>query len=224
MKRPRTAALVLATALATAPAGAAEYRPARGLALSLDVSRSVTDLRYENGRRVESRYTRVGVDLRTRELGWIELGLTGGLGWLSLDDDPATAGRTLDGESLGLIAAVDRPLNDALALTAQARWTYHDLSDDGDGSEARIDLTWYETRARAGLSLNLDGVRLGAGGTYTHIDGERRRPGSTLDVEAEDAAGAYATLGIPAGPGGEVTLRLETGARDAFTVAASRRF
>lgn len=204
-------------------------RPGSGEAavtLSLAVDRNLADFRFEDGARalVDTDYTRVAIELWTDEVPGLELGLTGGIGWLNQDGDPATEGRSFSGESLGLMLRSAYPLTDALALIARGHWIYHDLSDDADSGREPIELEWYEAHARLGARLALGRWRLGGGLSAGHIDGKRRRADETRPFEAAQTGGGYLQAAVTTGDHGRISLDLEAGSRQAATIRFTRGF
>jgi hypothetical protein len=193
------------------------------LDVSATVAREVTDFRLEDGRRVESRYTRLGISVWQTQWPWLQPGLTAGVGWISQSGDPATAGYSLSGEWVGLQLRSRVPLGGGLDLVGQAAWVYHQA--DGEENDAAVELSWYDTEARLGLAARFDRLTLEAGGSWRDVDGERRLPGlETLTFETENDVGAYAGVALWVDPTGYVSVTAETGTREAVRVQFARQF
>ncbi len=213
--------VLFATALLLAGIEAAGAR--ERLDVSLDVTREISDFRYEDDLRVENRYTRLGASIRQREIRWFQPGLTGGVGWASQSGDPATEGYSLSGHWAGLDARSEWPLAGGLSLIGEVAWIYNQV----EGTEAgdTVEATWYETRARAGLVGRVDRFIPEGGAIWQDIDGERRRPGrETSRFEADRATGAYAGAALRLDRTGRVGVYAQTGGRRALEVRFSRRF
>ncbi|MGD8429010.1 MAG: hypothetical protein PVH31_01265 [Ectothiorhodospiraceae bacterium] len=225
MKLARTivAGAVIVSAVLPAVAWARSAYDGSGLELSLDVTRDVSDFEYDNGSRVDTRYTQVGARLYETSIPWFQPGLTLGTGWLTPDGDPALEGLQPNGEHLGLLLRSDIPLAAGLSLRGHVAWVYHDLSDSsGDTS---VSLEWYDLSARAGMAARLGRVTLEGGATVRSVDGDRRIEGQdTLPFDTRESTGVYARGAVHVDRTGTVDIRIESGARDAATVSFRRRF
>ncbi|GEM_PF-3985144 len=187
--------------------------------VSLALSHDVADWRAKDtGRPSETRYTQADIELWSREIPGIEVGLAAGVGRLSQGNDAVTGGRSFTGHSLGLLARSHWSLTDNLGVHVRAVWTYHRADDDD------IDFEWFDAYGRTGLTADAGRWRLGGGATVGWLRGERRQPGETRDLELDQNLGAYARTAIRTGRRGEISLSVETGPRRAVNLRFTRGF
>jgi len=220
MRRLPLCLVALTTALVLGPACARSslYRDG-DLSLSLRLSRDIADFQFQDTlRAVDTRYNRAALDLWSHELDLVELGITGGVGQLTQDGDPATEGRAFTGNSAGLLLRSRWAATASAGIEARGEAIYHDLSDDD------TDFEWLDAYARLGPYARIAAWRVGGGVTAGLTRGERRRPGETRDFRGEQAIGGYALLAIRTRRRGEVSASLEAGPREQLTVRFSARF
>lgn len=211
--------LIALAVLVPVSADAERYRTRDDLSISLALSHDEADFQFEdNGATPDTRYSRAGLELWSGEIPGLDVGLTGGVGRLSQDGDPATEGETVTGQFLGVMAGADWSLSDALGVTTHAEWTYHDLSGDD------LAFDWFDAQGRVGLYTRISRWRLAGGVTGGLLRGERRLPGETRDFEADANGGGYLRAGLDTGRGGEISLTGELGLRDAVTLRFTRHF
>lgn len=209
-----------ALALAVAHAGPA---PAQDLTFAMDVAREQSDLRYDDGRRIDTRETRVSASFREPLTPHLDGTLTLGASWVSQDGDPATEGEDLTGGFGGLALEGVWPLNPELAVEAAVGWQYHRAS--GDGRDGDITLERHVGSARGGLRLSVEDLSLAGGALYQYTDGERRVDGlDTQGFETDDDLGIYARVGLGTGAGGAVAVEAVTGPWRGVRLIFSRRF
>lgn len=189
------------------------------LRISLGVSHDEADFEFEDTEATpDTRYTRLALELWSGEIPGLDVGITGGVGRLSQDDNPATEGDSVTGEFLGLMLGRDWSLAERLGLELRAEWVYHDLSGDD------LDFEWFDAQGRAGLYTRAGRWRLASGATAGIIRGEQRSPDVTRDFDADNNVGAYVRAGLDTGRGGEISLSGELGNRDAVTLRFTRNF
>ncbi len=201
--------------------------PAVGLAQPLDfravVSRETADLDYDDGRTVETRETRVGVELWEPLAERVEGGVILGLNWVNQDGDPATEGEEPDGGFGGLRVRGDVPLGGGLAVEGAAGWQYHRASADASGGD--VTLSWYTADARAGLAFTQAAVTLAGGAMVAHTDGERRVDGrETVDFDGDDTLGGYLRASFATAGRGRIELRAASGPWTGVSITFARRF
>ncbi|HKJ94427.1 MAG TPA: hypothetical protein VKA32_02225, partial [Gammaproteobacteria bacterium] len=207
--------LLLTLAPAASPASPASPATDLNLDLSLDVSHDMTAVRYDDGREVDTQYTEVGASIWQTELSWLQMGLTGGVGWLSQNGDPVTEGRSFDMNYGGLMVRSRLPLAAGMGVSARAHWIYHQAKDNSD---PQITLAWYDSEGRMGVYATFSELRLEGGGTVRHVDGERRRSGETLDFGAPQTTGAYLDADLLLQHSSRIGFHAEAGARKAFSI------
>lgn len=210
-----------ALALALPVPGLAAPRTALELDLSLDVRHDMTSVRYEDGREIDTRYTRIGATAWQTELDWLQVGLTGGVGWLSQNGDPVTEGRSFDLTYGGLLLRSRLPIAAGMGVSAQAHWVYNQAKDDTD---PEVTLAWYDSEGRLGVYATFSQLRLEGGGTVRHVDGERRRTGETLDFRSPRTTGAYLAADLLLDNASRIGFYAEAGARDQVAIQFGRRF
>lgn len=220
----------LALALALfAGAAAADDRPdlysARPLDFSLQFSHHNVNLDY-SGLEVDSELDRITFAWRERFGERLQLGLAGGYAWVTQRNNPATAGRELDGYHAGFLLDLDLFRGERVDAFVNAAWLYQKVEDD-DGSQ-KVALTSREPSARLGARLALsENGRVYAGWRYGRIDGEQRLSGTldeTRTVKQTREAGGFAGLRLRVERDGYIGIAVESGSDRSVALYFGRHF
>jgi hypothetical protein len=214
-KSVRIAALLLA--IATADAGAFD----EGVEAGLSGERVRID--FDTG--VETRTSRLSLFLSENVRPWLSFALHGGPLLLTQSGNPATRGLELSGYHLGVSARAEAFQHSAVGVVGSLHYSYQRADAREDDREVTI--TLHEARGELGALLRLQSLQLQLGSYALYLDGDETVSGPTpgsAQLEADEQFGGFVQADFLPDPTGTVSLRLDTGAREAITLRFARRF
>lgn len=230
-------ALGLAAALLAATAGPARsarvHAEVRGLAypdvsaIDLHVAALDLDVDYEDELTDRTlRLRRIGIALFEPLGDSARLGLRLGRAGVDQSGRPATAGRDPDGYFVGLEFSGAWPRQTRLRAALEAEWRYTALEERDD--EGEVDLDWQTIELRPALWLAVaPRLVLRLGSSVIAVEGSERLRGGereTVDFDAAEPGGAFATLEFHRRDGDVVGLRLGGGNPAGLYLAFEHRY
>ncbi len=190
---------------------------------SLSFSRA--DLDLESGNVVyPTTQNRISAIWVNRISANLNIGLIIGTNYISLDNDAATAGLSLNGNHIGF--SVNEIFGNNLQIGLRAYYIYQQAT--GENTLRTASLTWHEWLAEATLRLRLGKHwAIIAGGGLTGLNVDRRVKGDineTIRMElANDVQGRIA-VEILTAPADRIRLTLNRGAFDGFQLTFAHAF
>jgi hypothetical protein len=193
------------------------------LDFSLDLWRARSTL-VNGGSAYPADLTGISVTLLEPVSPGLEMGLILGEGFLSLDNDAPSAGLSLSGLQLGLLAR--QGYGDNPQLQWQAQLLFQRLRDSTPSSEVTVD--WYQWRFQPRLRYGL-GPRWGLilSAAYSGVNVERRVTGSlnhSLNLDLQDPLHGELEAEILTAGDGRVGLALVGGGQKGLRLSFARRF
>lgn len=224
---------------ATSTAAAPGYSPNQmPFELTLSLNNSDIELQGEN-RTILASMDRVGILVFAEAAPNLQFGFLVGSSYLSLDNDPVTAGQSLSGYYAGLALRSAFGTNPQIGF--HANYIYQETDDETTApvttqptdppTSAVIQtytLRWDEWAAGvSGKILLGQQVVLSAGWTYLDVDAQRRASGninSTQRMELKSTSQGQVGITWLVSSGGQVGLMLQRGSYEQVTFTFSQKF
>lgn len=190
---------------------------------SLSFSRIDLDL-ISNNTTYPARQNRISANIFNRVSANLNIGLIIGANFLSLNNDAATSGLSLNGNHLGF--AVNGTFGNKLQLGLHASYIYQQAK--GDNALRTASLTWHEWLTEATLRLKL-GTHLAilVGGGLMGLDADRQVSGDineTIRMKLANNVQGKLAAEILTAPADRIRLSLNRGAFNGFRLTFAHAF
>ncbi len=150
----------------------------------------------------------------------------GGYLTLDVDDDPVASLQDYTGRYLGLGARYESSTGDYLNFSAEASFTWHDVT--GSSFVDQSEIVWYETWVAAGPVLRYGPWRFCGGAYFQNIDGNETDDGPPVsqvrNFSAGHQASGYLGLAFYMDRTGSIGIYATAGARQGINVVFRREF